>query len=778
MPLVRARRTAIRGLALLCGLVGMLPAFAQLPVSRLSSLFPPGITIGVTNEITVTGEYLDEPAALLFSGPGIMAVPKAGVANVFVVVVSTNVLPAYMDVRFAGRFGVSNPRAIAVVGAPELLSPGSNTALTNAFDVPLGRVINGRVAPASDQWFHFAVKLGQRVIARVESTAIDSRLEPVLTLYSSDGRELGRARRGVLDFTPPADGHFTLKLHDGTYRGGDDYTYRLELSTAPHLEFAVPPAIQSGATNRAVIFGRNLPGSQRSSVLGGDGRPLEQLEVEISGLKDTPFGVGPIEILPRALALGGDAVSWRFSAMNGLSDSVAFGVASGSTVGAPTSAVAHVTLPCEYGGLFPRRHEFSGVQFEAKKDSSWRVELISDRLGSRTAAGLMLQRIKKDSKGVETYSDVEEIKDGARHFDDRDFNTASRDISSSMHMSEDGSYRLVARDYFHLGDTGPQYPYWLRITPDAPDFWVGAVSAIPPKSADADRKVHINTSCLRPGETVALRVYVVRHNLDADIDLVATNLPAGVFSVPARIASGQHTGTLLLTAREGLPDTNAAIQIVARATVDNKDIVRVAKTTTATVPVADYDDEPVVTRLVREQIVSVASQEIAPITIAAEGPGPYEVASGGQIKIPLRVKKRLDFTGNPKLKPMGHSGLDKAKEVEINLGTTNATMELNLSETSLPEGLHTIWLQGSATVKYRSFVEGLVAAEAELDATTKAVAAAKPDEKKAAEEKLKAATERKKAAEERAKPRDIPVMIYTEPFYLKVIPAGKTPAKS
>ena len=127
---------------------------------------------------------------------------------------------------------------------------------------------------------------------------------------------------------------------------------------------------------------------------------------------------------------------------------------------------------------------------------------------------------------------------------------------------------------------------------------------------------------------------------------------------------------------------------------------------------------------------------------------------------------------------MGHSGLDKAKEVEINLGTTNATMELNLSETSLPEGLHTIWLQGSATVKYRSFVEGLVAAEAELDATTKAVAAAKPDEKKAAEEKLKAATERKKAAEERAKPRDIPVMIYTEPFYLKVIPAGKTPAKS
>ena len=778
-PLSRAGQAIVHCLGLLLAFAGMLPTLAQLPVSRLASVFPPGLASGTTNELTVTGEYLDEPETLLFSDRRIMAQPKPGAGNVFLVTVPTNVPQGYLDVRFAGRFGVSNPRAIAIDNVAGLLSPGSNTSLTNAFDIPLDRVVNGRVAAAADHWFHFAAKMGQRIIIRVETTAIDSRLEPVLVLYASDGRQLAQGRRSILDFTPPADGHFALKLHDGTYRGGEDYTYRLELSTAPHLAFAIPPALQLGATNLAIVFGRNLPGSQRSTVTGFDGRPLEQLEVEISGIMNAPGGAGPVEALPRALALGGEAVLWRFSAMNGFSDSAVFGVASGPTTGAATSTVSRVTLPCEYGGLFPGRHELSGVQFEAKKDTSWRVEVISDRLGFRTAAGLMLQRVKKDPKGMETYSDVEEIKDGARHFDDRDFNTASRDISSSMRIPEDGMYRLVARDYFHLGDTGPRQPYWLRVVPDAPDFWAGVISAIPPKAADADRKVHVNTSALRPGETVALRVYIVRHNLDAEVEVTATNLPPGVASAPARIASGQHTGTLLLTAGEGAPGTNAVIEIIAKAMVDKTELVRHAKATTVTMPVGDYDEEPVVTRMVREQVVSVANREIAPISIVAEGTGPFEVPAGGQIKIPLRVKKRLDFTGNFKLKPTGPTGLDKAKEVEINLTGTNATVELNLGDTSLPEGVHTLWLQGSATVKYRSFMEALAPAEAELDAATKAVSAAtKPDDKKAAEEKVKAATERKKAAEERAKPRDIPVMIYTEPFVLKVVPAVKTPAKS
>jgi hypothetical protein len=149
----------------------------------------------------------------------------------------------------------------------------------------------------------------------------------------------------------------------------------------------------------------------------------------------------------------------------------------------------------------------------------------------------------------------------------------------------------------------------------------------------------------------------------------------------------------------------------------------------------------------------------------------------GKLAVPLRITRRGDFPAAFSLKPAGHPALDKAKEVAVAEKATNATFELNLAEAKLPVGTHTLWLQGSVTSKYRNNPEALAAAEAELKAADTALAVAATADKPKAEDRKKAAEAAKKSAEERAKPKDVAVMVFSQPFSVTVNPASKPEEK-
>src|SRR5687767_7100297 len=105
-------------------LLTLLPVSAQLPVARLSTIFPPGAQIGVPAEVQVAGNDLDDTKELRFSHPGITATLKSD--NHFVVTVATNVPASIYDVRVVGRFGASNPRAFSVGHHPEFIATKTN----------------------------------------------------------------------------------------------------------------------------------------------------------------------------------------------------------------------------------------------------------------------------------------------------------------------------------------------------------------------------------------------------------------------------------------------------------------------------------------------------------------------------------------------------------------------------------------------------------------------------------------------------------------------------
>lgn len=777
MNLMNARPEFAAALSALALLAGAFSAQAQLPLAKLNWVYPPGIRLGTTNEVTISGSDLDGPASLLFSDARILATNKPGTATVFTVIVPPEVPPGFVDVRFLGRFGASNPRALAIGDQPELVSPPANTSAANAVELPLDSVVNGRTTANTANWFRFAAKAGQRLVIRTQARELDSRLEPMLVVLTADGRELDRSRRGFLDFVAPAEGRFLLQLHDQTFRGGDDYAYRLTVTAGAQLDFALPNVLRAGETNFVTLFGRNLPSDERSAFTGADGHRLEQLSVEVIAPR---VGSGvPVELLrkPAAALLAGEAFAWRLDSTNGGSNPLLFTLTTNAVFAATTNGIVKITPPCEFSGPFPKRGELNGVTFEAKKGEVFWLELWGERLGQVCDPFALLQRVTKNDKGEAQYGDLQEFNDSDSNVGGREFNTTTRDPAGRLEVKEDGTYRVLVRDMFNAGPTSPRHPYRLSLRREAPDFRLVALSQPPPMTKPDDRQTHVVSTFLRQGETLSVKVLALRRDgFNGDIEITATNLPAGVSATPGRIFAGQGAGQLLLTAAEGSSGcTN--VQFIGHALIGTNEVSHLASPATVIWQVADFDQEAVAARLTRDSSVASGSAEWAPVTLQPAEAKTYEATVDSKLTLPLKVTRRGDFNAAFNVKPAGHPTLDKAKDGSIGEKATNATVEINLAESKLPEGTHTLWVQGTVAGKYRNDPEALAAAEAELKEIEKTLAAAIAADKPKLEERKKAAEEKRKAADERAKPRDATVMVYSQPFTVKVSPAPKPEVK-
>src|SRR5947207_2452238 len=99
-------------LTLLAAIAASLPVQAQLPLARLSTLFPAGGRTGTTFEVTATGTDLDEANQLHFSHSNITAQPKIAEKtgepepNKFLVTIASNATAGNSAARFLRPTGV------------------------------------------------------------------------------------------------------------------------------------------------------------------------------------------------------------------------------------------------------------------------------------------------------------------------------------------------------------------------------------------------------------------------------------------------------------------------------------------------------------------------------------------------------------------------------------------------------------------------------------------------------------------------------------------------
>jgi hypothetical protein len=749
----------MRLLFLLLFLFASLPARGQLPVTRLSTIFPPGAQAGLATEVKVDGADLDDAKALRFSHPGISATLKSD--GRFVVSAETNAPVGIYDVRVIGRFGASNPRAFVIGDQPEILATTTNKSVANAQEIALGWVVNGKAAANSAEFFKFKAQKGQRIIVECAGRRIDSRIDPAMILFDSNKKEIARARTGgLLDFTAPSDDEFVVKFYDVQFRGGDEFWYRLSLRKGPWIDFALPVAVERASKSTVTLYGRNLPGG-KASDFKIDGKALEQLEVEIQAPAEASPSYNVRE--PEDAAVAG--FEYRLASAEGFSNPIFISFATAPTVVESTNLA--VTIPCEIQGQFYPRGNVDTYQFEAAKGDVLSIEIFSQRIGLNTDPFALVRRITKNDKGEEQVSDVHELNDGEQNVGGQEFNTATRDAAWQLEAKEGGTYRIKVRDLFNETISDPRRVYRLAIRKEAPNFALIAYSPAPPPQNKDSKEVAGSGMFLRRGDAIPIRVLALRRdNYSGPIEIVAENLPAGISAAPLKLANGVSSGWLILSSPENASAWTGSLQIVGKAKIGEKEISRTARAGAIAWNVTDYNNEAVMSQLSHELVLAASGSEIAPLAITPPSEKPFEGVADSKVTVSFSILRRGEFNGALKFKAL----LEPPKEFEADGKATNATFEIDLKQAKLGPGFYTIPVYANSPGKYRRVLpEEAKAIETEIKVLKDGLAAITDAAKK------EAANAQIKALEARMQPKDVTATVWTS-FALSVSAAPqKTP---
>lgn len=566
------------------------PLSAQLPQTRLLVLFPPGGQAGQSVDVTIAaGADLDEVDRLHFSHPGIKAVQKTAeqngrpvpVANQFTVSIDANVPPGMYEVRAQGLFGVSNPRTFSVGALPELNEQEANDSAEQAATVQIGQLINAQSNAAADvDFFKFSGRAGQRVIATCYAARIDSRMKPALSLLDASGNRLAYSREELdddplVDIALPADGEYFLKVHDFTYRGGNEYFYRLSVHSGPHLDFVLPPAGLPGSHGQYTLFGRNLPGGQPAGI-SIDGRPLDKLDVPIP-LPQDPIALGSAgRVSPPAAGI--DAVWYTLDAPGGKSNPLLVHLAAAPIAleqepNDRPAQVQRITVPAEFCGQFQSRGDVDLVEFEAKAGEVYYVEAFGERLGNTADPYFVLDQVTKSEQGVETLRRITVQDDNPTNLAQNIFETPSSDPVFRFQVPADGVFRVGIRDRYFAARGDPRLVYRLSIRREQPDFRLVVV----PFQAGQNNVIQPAGIALRKGENVDVRVLAFRRDgYDGTIEVSAEGLPAGVECKGAAIGPGQSSADLIFSTTEDAAEWFGTIQVVGKGRLEDAEKVRAA----------------------------------------------------------------------------------------------------------------------------------------------------------------------------------------------------------
>jgi hypothetical protein len=218
----------------------------------VTSIFPLGGPAGTQTTVALKGWNLSTPKNTMDAkdeGPGIIPLS-----------VSKGIL-------------ISNHVPFAVDALPECLEQEPNNQPTNAQQVMLPIIVNGRI-DKPDNWdiFCFEGYTGEEIVAEVDARKLDSPLDSVLKLTDVNGRQLAynddygdkgaglstHQADSLLSAVLPANGKYYLYVGDAQHKGGAEYGYRLRISE-PRPDFAlrvVPSSInvRGGASIPITVY--------------------------------------------------------------------------------------------------------------------------------------------------------------------------------------------------------------------------------------------------------------------------------------------------------------------------------------------------------------------------------------------------------------------------------------------------------------------------------------------------------------------------------------------
>lgn len=709
---------------LLIAVAALVPATlqAQLPNTDLHMITPAFAKVGETVDVTVSGEHLEEVKTLRFSDQRIKVAPVTKpaneffpdpqpVANQFMVTIPPDVKPGIVEVRSSGFFGLSTARPFLILAgdAAEIVEEGEHSSPETAIALPVETGVRGTIDAQKFDYYKVAAKKGDRLLMQIWAERLDSRADAAIRVFNEGGRELESNqlffnRDPMVDFTAPEDGEYLIAVSDILFRGGSQYFYRLLVSkTQPHLDFIWPPAGESGKKTKFTIYGRNLPGGSQSEGLELDGKPLETLEVEIE-LPTEPTAPGEYTSdIPRQAML--PAVEYQL----GDSNPVRIGHATAPVVfeESKQSEFQKVPFPCEIAGRFDEPGDYDVFRFDGKKETTYWLETISDRLGAMVDPVLIVKKIGKDEAGKETQETLVEVDDPPSFFSEDRFDSTNLDTNDpalSFTADADATYEVTLIN--QAGGGSPAHRYRLAIREAQPDFQIMTTTERT-ITATNGRAGYPAAPLVRKGGTVVYRVVAPRRDgFEGEITVRAQGLPEGVTAPPLVLSGKSETGFIAIEAAPNAAAWSGPIQFIGRANIKGKEVVKRSRNASLVWGTIFADSKRVLSRLDLETVLSVSDSEKTPATVSLAEDAPLVVELNQKLEIPVKVTD-IDAVrkGSLTVQPYGFPGMLRSPPtVAIAEGKSEGTLTIDFKPNGnfkVEPGKYQFVLQGIGLAKYQ-----------------------------------------------------------------------------
>jgi hypothetical protein len=219
---------------------------------RVIVAVPLGIAPGVKTHLVLRGLRLDNATEVRCQEPKAAAkllkankvgVPKPQQANrVGDTQIEAEVMlpPDYpnrtVTVSVLTPAGESAAHTLLIDRAPAVAEKEPNNGFHQAQPLALPQEVNGKIEPGKDvDLFRFEGKEGQQVTIEVCAARYGSALDPLLTLYDSEGRilascdDLAGNADAQLDVTLPKSSPYFVGVTDANDQAGPSHVYRLRI---------------------------------------------------------------------------------------------------------------------------------------------------------------------------------------------------------------------------------------------------------------------------------------------------------------------------------------------------------------------------------------------------------------------------------------------------------------------------------------------------------------------------------------------------------------------
>lgn len=705
-------------------------AFGQLPQTRLGTIVPPGGQAGTTFEVSIAGEQdleYETAPKLLFSHPGIIAEPAVDPAtglwrnNIFKVAIAADVPAGRHDTMLGGYYGVSNPRSFRVEKVATV-TEATDASPATPVSLPINTAMFGRLESAADvDVISFTGEAGQTVVVRCDAASIDSPLQPVLEVTGPDQRRIGFAGgpfvgEVLLPLVLPAKGEYRLQVTDAAYRGGADFTYRLEVATRPVIASVWPPTGVAGTSTEFSLFGYNLPGGE--PVEGNP--PLVRRAVTIAL---PPEGTSEPRISPMgSYQAGVDGFDYAFTEGAVAADPVPIFFASAPPEQEQENddpAGQAVPAPTEIAGRFEKSGDVDRFVFEAKAGEVLFIEAFAKRYGSPADPLLTLDQMTGPD-GMPKERRIASEDDQATNLAPKVFDTPTDDPVVRFDVPEDGRYRVTLRDRYFASRGDRSLFYRLSIRRPIPDY---RLVAVPVWRDKVDSPFQPGGISLRKGESVTLPIYAFRRDgFNGPIRVAVENPPAGVSTTGVTIGEGQTSALLVLTAADDAATATGLLKVVGTADLPEaperpaQAAQREARIGTI---VRSAANQPTISRLASSLMVSVLDESI-PFRIADDG-GTIRVGQGSQVLVPLQIHRQ---GGYAEAVTVAASGLPPESKVTAEVKPFAAGEMQHLArlliDPQAPATTHSAAFTGTAKIDYGRFPLRLKRAKQAQESATQA----------------------------------------------------------